>query len=182
MEETKVLNVGVRGTVFTTFGEWVKDRTGTDVFNQLKESLSAEEAELVTKASKIKRYPLERLLGVFDAAQKRLNLSEWDEFGVYLCAFSLSTRFSDLTAYLDPETFIRRMPLFWSRYFDAGKMKVAELSDSKAILKLDEPVGDERIVHVFVGWFRQALSMMRASDIKVEGAEFSWRLSWKWTN
>ncbi|MBD3285024.1 hypothetical protein GF359_01490 [candidate division WOR-3 bacterium] len=180
MEEIKVLDVGVRGTIFTVFGEWLKGKLGEDKLNRFKGLLQAETAELLSRASRVKRYPLEKLLDILEVSEEKLAISAWDEFGVYLCEHSLSTRFSDLAAYLDPETFIRRIPLFWSRYFDAGKMRVAELSDDRAQLKLDEPFGDERIVLIFNGWFRQALSMMRASEINVESEGFSWSLSWRW--
>lgn len=180
MAATQTVKVQVRGPVFTTFGEWFADVKGKNFYVEFKNRLPEEVSATLGEANRVKRYPLTHLLSLFEIAGEHFNVKELDEYGAYLCAFSLSTRFRDLAAYLDPETFIRRVPLFWSRYFDTGNLEVIELAPGKAILKLREPIGNHGITKMFTGWFRQALLMMRATNICVEGKDYTWHLSWNW--
>jgi hypothetical protein len=182
MAATQTVKVQVRGPVFTTFGEWFTDKKGKDAYLEFKNRLPEEVSATLAGANRVKRYPLTHLLTLFEVAEEHFKVKELNEYGAYLCAFSLSTRFRDLAAYLDPETFIRRMPLFWSRYFDGGNLEAEELAPGSAFLKLRNPIGNQSITLMFAGWFRQALFMMRATDVSVEGKDYSWKLAWKWSN
>jgi len=184
MAETQALNVGVRGLVFTIFADWLKAKQGEERFEEIKKGLQVESLELLASAQKGKWYPLQHLVALLEFCGQGTDSSQgsWLEFGSYLCEVSLTTSFKGLIVFIDPVTLMKRMPLFWRRYFNAGDMSVQKVSSGEALLVLGESVGRGVIPAVFEGWLKHALKMVGATGIEVQGSDCRWQLSWTWSD
>lgn len=148
----------------------------------LNETLSPETRELVLSAQKGGWYPLEQLLSALHAYATMYKPDEvrWGEFGVYLSDVSLMTSFRGLIVFIDPITLMKRIPLFWGRYFDGCDMNVDRVREKEAVLSLDLPFAADVISPLFSGWLRHALELVGADKIDIAGEGCRWKASWRW--
>jgi len=175
--------VKARGLLFQTMAGWIRKRHGFEPSEGLKHRLDAETLETLVSADKGGWYPLGRLVAALAACSELPASSPacFAEFGRYLCQVSLTTSFRGLIVFIDPVTLMKRMPLFWRRYFDAGLMRVEKVTDSGAVLSLAEPIHAPSVRRLFTGWIEHALEMVDAEDIKVSEEDCRWEVSWRWS-
>ncbi len=173
----------IEGLVFLSFAEWLTIEKREKELAGLEGTVHKETFELLRSADKSRKYPITHLSDLFDACREKLAFGNerWEAFGVHLCKVSLHTRFGGLASYLDPETFITRVPLFWWRYFEGSNMDVDDVTARSAFLRLREPAGVDELTPLFTGWLKEAMRMMDATGVEVDALDYTWRLSWEWT-
>lgn len=172
-----------RGLLFTTIVQWLERNYSEELCNSIMESISPLALATLQSAEKSGWYPVEHLVEILRACPGKSDAVHRScmDFGNYLCELSLSTSFKGLIVFIDPVTLIKRIPLFWDRYFDAGRMRADDVSNGKAMLRLEEPLGEETVTHLFSGWLEHALSMVGARNIEITGSQSHWKLTWFWT-
>lgn len=182
MADTQAIDVKTRGLVFAVLAGWIKEKQGEDSFEDVARDLSPKTFDLLRSAQKGKWYLLEELTTLLEACGQKTDSPQnaWAEFGAYLCEVSLTTSFRGLIVFIDPVTLMKRMPLFWKRYFNAGDIRAEDVQPGKATLALAEPIGGEVITVMFTGWLRQALKMIGATGIEARGSDCCWQVSWEY--
>jgi hypothetical protein len=182
MAESGTRKVRARGLLFVTLGEWLSVTKGDEALGDLKDSLAPETKQLVISAQKGGWYPLEQLVSALRAyaSKYRPDKVTWGEFGVFLSDVSLMTSFRGLIVFIDPVTLMKRIPLFWGRYFDGCDMNVENVREKEAVLSLDLPFETDVISPLFSGWLRHALELVGADKIGISGEGCRWKARWRW--
>ncbi len=172
-----------RGLLFTTLAEWLENSYPEESRRAVKQSLSAGTLELLETASKGGWYPLKHLVEILRCcqAEKGKALRSCMDFGNYLCELSLSTSFKGLIVFIDPVTLVKRVPLFWERYFNAGRMRAEKVSEGQAVLSLEDPLDEDTVIKLFSGWLEHALTTVGARNVEINGTQSRWELSWLWS-
>jgi len=182
MAPTQTLSVKTRGLVFAVLEDWLRDKLDDEEAAELRKSLPADTCEFLDAVKKGAWYPLERLLEALTvcAAHSGNPRDSWMDFGSYLCKVSLTTSFKGLIAYIDTVTFMRRLPIFFRRYFNGGDMRAEEVSGKQAVVSLQLPGGGEVLATVLAGWLRQALEMIGLQVVDIQTQEIPSRLRVSW--
>ncbi|MBN2250689.1 MAG: hypothetical protein JW724_01265 [Candidatus Altiarchaeota archaeon] len=172
-----------RGLLFKILTDWFSDRFGSEISKELKPDLDKETLDTLDSAEKGGWYPAERLIDTLTVCAQKPGASAdcLSDFGSYLCHVSLTTSFRGLIVFIDPMTLMKRMPLFWRRYFNGVDLKAEQVSQADAVLSLEYDIGKGLIGKMFSGWLTQALEMIGANEIKVDEADFRWDVSWQWS-
>lgn len=183
MAKTGVENLKARGLLFKTLAEWFHDRYGCDPKEKLETQLDAETLKILASAEKGGWYPANHLVDTLKACCQASGASStWlPEFGGYLCQVSLTTSFRGLIVFIDPMTLMKRMPLFWRRYFNGIELRAERVNRSDTTLTIEEEIGEGLISKMFSGWLKYALEMIGADQIEVNQEKLGWDLSWQWS-
>jgi len=176
----------VRGLLFKTLSDWYRNNYDCEVGEKFAKVLEPETLGIMESAEKGGWYPAEHLMSVLktcceDKGKSKGASANLSDYGRYLCQVSLTTSFRGLIVFIDPMTLMKRMPLFWRRYFSGIELHAESVSESNAELSLADEFGKELIPGMFAGWLNHALEMIGAEDIKVAQGERKWDVSWEWS-
>ncbi|MBD3285916.1 DUF2378 family protein [candidate division WOR-3 bacterium] len=180
-------NLKVRGLLFNILSDWYRDKYDCEVGEKFNKVLGPDTLGLLESAEKGSWYPAEHLMTVLKTCcqgreQKLKAAANLADYGRYLCEVSLTTSFRGLIVFIDPMTLMKRMPLFWRRYFSGVELKAERVSESNAVLILADELGEDLIPRMFAGWLNHALEMIGAEDINVAQGNRNWDVSWEWSS
>lgn len=183
MATVETTEIKARGLLFTTLATWLGTQLREEELARFHAGLNDDTMKIIYSAEKGAWYPLQHLVSALSylVGANKCGGNPLCEFGRHLCETSLTTSFKGLIVFIDPLTFIKRIPLFWRRYFRGGGVIISTLSPDKASVNFDAAVRNDTVLALFSGWLEQALNMVGASDIDIEVSEKAWQVSWSWS-
>jgi uncharacterized protein (TIGR02265 family) len=167
--------IRIKGSVLRSRLAFVEEQAGSDGLRRVLESLPAADQAALRGILASTWYPFE-LGSRLDEAIVRVVAGGKEDFFLNLgeasAAKNLGGVHKDFLAPGDPQAFLRRTPIIYSFYYDAGRREYQQTGPNEGVLTTCEAeTFSASDCLTVVGWHRKALEMCGASNVRVEELE-----------
>jgi len=172
---------------------WLKERSGEEGFNEIKNKLSPKTCEDIENPSPGEWYPVSCMREIFDAVAAEFCPRYPDalvDYGRFAAEKSVKGFLRYLTRFLSMNQLIKRMGAFWKQYHKGGSLTAGEVTEENGRRKVLVTVQSSELgtnaCQVIHGYLHGVIPLTNVSNIKIEkltcvhkgNDSCSWLVSW----
>ncbi|NLI98614.1 hypothetical protein GX441_08155 [bacterium] len=160
-----------RGITLVAMTKYLIEKFGEEEALKVISALPPRESKEIVGAKKSEWYPFETQRLLREAIISNVNALEpldvTYQLGYFTAQWELSTFLKALFTFIPIKTILKQSAALWGKYYDKGKMTVANFEKGSALLELREFPCDEYFHQLTTSWMIVALETIGVENPKV---------------